>query len=190
MSLWREIALRFGQEKIRSPERPFIAINSPPPRTLSVTHPPSVLQTNPHSLIDLPALALSSSRVAKKDVTREQAELKKAQAADFMERIGDSDRASEFDDMSVDEYVEHKGLRLTNPARKRKRREGKMANGFSKADLEDMVDNAIEVLDDACDVASSREDLANAVSSALDILRGEDEEGDDSDDSNGDDDED
>jgi hypothetical protein len=38
-----------------------------------------------------------------------------------------------------------------------------MANRFSKSDLEYMVDNAIEVLDDACDFTSSREDLANAV---------------------------
>ena len=51
-----------------------------------------------------------------------------------------------------------------------------------------MVDNAIDVLDDTNDVASSREDLANALSSALDILRGEDE--DDDGDSDGDDDED
>jgi hypothetical protein len=126
-----------------------------------------------------------------KTATREQAELMKAKAGDFMERIGDDDRASEFDSMNVDEYAEHKGLTLENPTRKtrkRKRKETKMANGYSKADLEDMVDNAIEVLDDACDVASSREDLANAVSSALDILRGEDED-DSSDDPSDDDDE-
>jgi hypothetical protein len=117
-----------------------------------------------------------------KTVTREQAELMKAKAGDFMERIGNDDRASDFDAMSVDEYAEHKGLTLENPTRKLGRCKGrktKMPNGFSKADLEDMVDNAIEVLDDACDVASSREDLANAVSSALDILRGDDEDEDD-----------
>lgn len=50
------------------------------------------------------------------------------------------------------------------------------AAGPSKADLEDQIDRAIEVLDDADDVASSREDLANALSSALEILRGEDED--------------
>jgi hypothetical protein len=101
----------------------------------------------------------------------------KAKAADFMERIGDDDRASEFDAMTVDEYAANKGLTLSNPSRDRKRRKVKMAsNGFSKADYEDMVDRAIDVLDDACDVASSREDLANAVSSALDILKGEDED--------------
>jgi hypothetical protein len=60
-------------------------------------------------------------------------------------------------------------------------------NGYSKADLEDMVERAIDVLDDACDVASSREELANAVSNALEILRDEEE---DSDSDSGDDDED
>jgi hypothetical protein len=64
-----------------------------------------------------------------KNVTREQAELKKAQAADFMERIGDDDRASEFDAMTVDEYAANKGLTLSNPSRKRncKRRSKRMA---------------------------------------------------------------
>ena len=119
----------------------------------------------------------TQSEMAKsKDVTSEQAELKKAKAAGFIERLGQPDRANEFESMSVDEYAEHKGLRLSNPTRKCKRRTTSMANGYSKADLEDMVENAIEVLDDACDVASSREDLANAVSSALEILRGEDED--------------
>ena len=38
-----------------------------------------------------------------KQVTREQAERKKAHAAAFMERIGESDCADEFDDMTVEE---------------------------------------------------------------------------------------
>jgi hypothetical protein len=37
-----------------------------------------------------------------KEVTREQAERKKTQAAEFMDRMGDPDRADEFDDMSVE----------------------------------------------------------------------------------------
>jgi hypothetical protein len=125
-----------------------------------------------------------------KDVTRERAELMKAKAGDFMDRIGQPDRAQAFDSMSVDEYAEHKGLRLSNPTRKKKRRSKKMANGFSKSDLEDMVDRAIDVLDDAYEPATTREDLANAVGSALDILRGEDEDDDSSSDEDEDSDED
>jgi len=47
-----------------------------------------------------------------KSITREQAERKKSQAAEFMDRIGDPDRADEFDDMSVEEYADHRGASL------------------------------------------------------------------------------
>jgi len=33
----------------------------------------------------------------------------------FMERLGQPDRANEFEGLSVNEYAEHKGLRLSNP---------------------------------------------------------------------------
>lgn len=59
-----------------------------------------------------------------------------------------------------------------------------MANGTSKADLQDQIDQAIDVLDDAYAPESTREDLASAIGSALDILRGEsDDDSDESDDS-------
>ena len=56
-----------------------------------------------------------------KHVTREQAERKRQQAVTLMERIGDSDRADEFDGMSVDEYAHHRGLQIANPRRKESR---------------------------------------------------------------------
>jgi len=120
-----------------------------------------------------------------KEITREQAERKKQQAAEFMERIGESDRADEFDSMSVDEYAEHRGFRLTNPSKSRRRKT--MANGVTKADLQDQINSAISTLQDAYTPETSREDLAAAVGEALDILNGEDE---DDDDANGDDDDD
>ena len=52
----------------------------------------------------------------------------------------------------------------------------------SKADLQDQIDQAIDVLDDAYAPESTREDLATAVGSALDILRGNEDTDDDSDD--------
>jgi len=105
-----------------------------------------------------------------KEVTREQAERKKAQAAEFMERIGEPGRAEEFDDVSVDEYAEHKGLRISNPSRGRKKI---MANGtvVTKADLQDQIDQAIDILD-AYAPESNRQELAEAVGKALDTLRG------------------
>ena len=119
-----------------------------------------------------------------KSITREQAEHKKAQAAEFMGRVGDPDRADEFDDMGVEEYADHRGFRLTN-----QQRSTTMATstGPTKADLQDQIDSAIETLEDAYTPETTREDLAEAVGSALDILNGEDEEGDDTedDDTNG-----
>ncbi len=53
-----------------------------------------------------------------KQLTREQAERKKVQAASFLARIGQPDRAEEFEGMSVDDYAEHKGYRLANSRRR------------------------------------------------------------------------
>jgi hypothetical protein len=121
--------------------------------------------------------------MAKKPVTREQVERKKTQAAAFMERIGESDRADEFDDMSVDEYAEHRGLQIANPNNPaRKTRKITMAaSGPSKAELQDTIDDAIEALNNAYTPEASREDLAAAVGEALDILNGEDADDDSSD---------
>jgi hypothetical protein len=124
-----------------------------------------------------------------KQLTPEQAERKKSQASAFMERIGQPDRAQEFEEMSVDEYAEHKGLTLSNPRNIRKRSTIFMAKGNpeTKADLQDQIDQAIDVLDDAYAPESSREDLAGALGTALDILRGDGEDADDGDADDGDD---
>jgi hypothetical protein len=120
-----------------------------------------------------------------KPLTREQAARKKSQAAAFMERIGQPDRAEEFSDMSVDEYAEHKGLRLSNPQRRFKQMPRAKQTGPTKTDLQDLIDSAIEILDDAYEPESTREDLAVAIGSALETLRGEaeDEEEDEEDES-------
>lgn len=125
--------------------------------------------------------------MATRTVTREQAERKKAQAAAFMERIGEPDRADEFDDMSVEEYAEHRGLQIANNPRQR----GRKTNMATKNELQDIVDNAAAVLNDAYTPEASREDLATAVGEALDILNGEDDDSaddDEDDDSNDEDD--
>ena len=111
-----------------------------------------------------------------KQFTREQAARKKAQAAAFMERIGQPERAEEFETMSVDEYAEQKGIRVSNPTTRRERnRMANVNNTTTKADLQDTIDQAIGVLADAYTPEVSREDLAEAVGNALEILRDEDE---------------
>ena len=107
-----------------------------------------------------------------KQVTREQAQRKKQQAVTLMERIGDTDRADEFDDMSVDEYAEHRGLQIANPRRKERK-----TNMATKAELQDQLDSINEVLNGAYTPEASHEDIAAAgVGEALDILNGEDDE--------------
>ena len=95
-----------------------------------------------------------------------------------MERIGEPDRADEFDGMSVEEYAEHRGFELVaNP--KRKARKQIMAG--TKAELEAAIDEAVDVLNEAYTPEATREDLAAAVGEALDILNGEEESDDESD---------
>jgi hypothetical protein len=113
-----------------------------------------------------------------KQLSREDARRKKDQAAEFMERIGQPDRADEFRDMNVEDYAEGKGVRLSNPAFNR--RTTTMSNGTtSKTDLQDQMGRAIETLEDAYQPETPREDLAEAIGKALDILRGDEEEDDD-----------
>ena len=115
-----------------------------------------------------------------KEITRSQADRKRAQAVTFMERIGLADRAEEFDQMSTDEYAEHKGFTL-NPTSNSKEKVPALATP-TKSDLEDQIEQAVNVLDDAYQPESSREDLVAAVSEALDILRNDgDDESDDTD---------
>lgn len=114
-----------------------------------------------------------------KQLTREKADRKRLQAAAFMERIGEPDRAEEFRDMNTDEYAEHRGLQLTNPNLRRSITMAAATTVTSKADLQDQIDRAIETLDGAYTPEASREELAGAIGEALDILRGEDEEAED-----------
>ena len=60
--------------------------------------------------------------------------------------------------------------------------------GPTKTDLQDTIDRAIEVLDDAYDPESTRQGLAESVGKALDILNGEDDDEDDEEDDEEDDD--
>ena len=137
-----------------------------------------VLRRRTFHLTDFDQHSLALTFGVAKEVSREQAESKKQQAAEFMERLGEPDRAAEFDDMSVDQYADHRCLRITNPRRSQKSRT--MANGttINKAVLQDQIDRAISTLEDAYTPGINREDMAEAVGNALDILKGEDEDDD------------
>ncbi len=120
-----------------------------------------------------------------KEITREQAERKKAQAVAFLDRIGESDQADEFEEMDVEDYAEHKGFQIANPRTKKRRTimatKRNPGPSPSKTELQGRIDDAIDLLDDAYAPESIREDLAQAVGKALDILKGEDEDEEDED---------
>jgi hypothetical protein len=85
-----------------------------------------------------------------KQLTRAEADRKRRQAASLMERVGEPDGAEEFERMSTDEYAERKGLRLTNPSTAQRRRAMATTSAASKTELQDQIDDAIDLLDDAC----------------------------------------
>lgn len=122
-----------------------------------------------------------------KQLTLDQADRKRIQAADFLDRIGQPDRAEDFRRMTAQEYAEHRGVALANPTTRR-RQIMPAINSDTKADLQDLIDDAIDTLEDAYTPEATREELAQAVGDALDTLRGEDEgDEDEDDDGNGDD---
>jgi hypothetical protein len=125
-------------------------------------------------------------------VTYDQVEARKEKAVRFLrDVVGDDDRADEVEDESVEDYADRKNLTIKNTAtrvtRNAGRRTNDMANGDTKADLQDAIDQATQILSDAYTPESSREDLAAAVGDALDALSGDggddDDDVDDSDDS-------
>lgn len=104
-----------------------------------------------------------------------QAEIKKDQAAGFMDRIGEPDRAQEFRRMSVEEYAEHRGITLTpNPLRRR--RIMSQTAGPTKAELADTLDEVSELLEDALDPELTREELVAKVKEIADVASGEAED--------------
>lgn len=97
-----------------------------------------------------------------------------------MERIGEPDRADEFDSMSVEEYAEHRGFELVaNPNRKTRKQH--MASG-TKAELSAAINEAVDVLNDVYTPEATREELATAVGQALDIFNGDEDDEDEGDD--------
>ena len=62
------------------------------------------------------------------------------------------------------------------------------SNGPNKADLEDQLDTINDILSDAYDPESTREDLAAAIGEALDALNDEGDDGETDDTDSGDDD--
>jgi len=122
-------------------------------------------------------------------VTLEQIEARKQKAAAFARNVlEDDDLADDLEDESAQDYAERKRLKISNSLQ---RRQTTMANGnggnaMTKAELEDCLDRATEILTEAYAPEASREELATAVGEALDALAGGDEDEDSDGDEDGD----
>jgi len=125
--------------------------------------------------------------VARKILTRDQAETAKNRAASFTRNVlNDDDRADEIEDESLDDWAEETGHTITNP----KKQENCMAQtSTTKADLQDTLDSIGDIVADALDPASERADLVAALQEIDSLVSGDDDDADDDDDDdNGDDD--
>ena len=122
--------------------------------------------------------------------SREQTETAQERAVRFANDVlQDSDLSDELALLSPEEYASRKGIVITNP----ERRTTNVANGngtITKSDLQDMCDQVENILSAVYTPESSRADLVDAVSSALDVLAGDtaddEEPGDDTDDDDSD----
>jgi hypothetical protein len=119
----------------------------------------------------------------KKYQTHDQVEATKAKAARFARDVlRDDERADDIEDESAEDYAERKGIVITDNPLQRSKKVVANGNDMTKADLEDAVDEATSILEDAYTPEASREELAAAVGKALDVLSGEDEDEDEDED--------
>jgi hypothetical protein len=124
--------------------------------------------------------------VARKILTRDQAETAKKRAASFTRNVlDDDDRADEIEDEGLEEWTEETGRTITNP---RNRRQNCMAQtSNTKAALQGTLDQIGDIVADALDPASERADLVAALQEIDSLVSGDDDDDDDTDDDNGDD---
>ena len=112
--------------------------------------------------------------MARKILTRDQAETAKKRAVSFLRNVlQDDDRADEIESEDLEQWAEETGRTITNPT---KRRTVLMANGVSKADLQDALDQIGDVVADALDPASERADLVQALQQIDALVSGDDDD--------------
>ena len=106
-----------------------------------------------------------------KFMTVSEAETKRRQAIDFMERVGgDTDR---FESMTPDEYAASRGAELLNPS------EGKTV--MTKQQLDELVDTLADGLEECLDPSLTREEVISKVQELSDLASGEAPEADEDD---------
>lgn len=98
-----------------------------------------------------------------KTLTTSKAESKRQKAVEFLRRIGQEDRADDFEAMSPEDYADHKGVELID--NRGKKRITNMATNKSKASLEaelveaqDYIEQLESKLDDIAGIAAEEDE--------------------------------
>jgi len=113
-----------------------------------------------------------------KTLTRDQIQARKEQAARFTETvIGDSDRAQEIRDESLEDYAARRKFAIANP-----RRRGTMAR---KKTIDDYRDEVADLKDQVGELEDENESLQDQLDTIADIVAPADDEDDDGQDDDG-----
>lgn len=112
----------------------------------------------------------------KKQMTREEAEIYHQKAIRGLENLGLDDEAEDIAAQDSSEYAESKGITVLdrNSNRKLSNRQRKETT-MTKPELEEILDEVQDILEDVYTPEANREELAEAVGRALDLLEGEEQ---------------
>lgn len=128
-----------------------------------------------------------------KTLTREQIQSRKDKAVRFVRDVlGDSDRAEEIEEESLDSYAERRKIKLTNPQREKSRvireLEDDMPKGETKAELLERIQ---ELEQENQEMADQLDEVTDKLEGILHVVApdeaGGDEDGDEGDDGDDDD---
>ena len=98
-----------------------------------------------------------------KQFTEAQAEQKRLQAIEFLQRVGGD--SSKFEDMDATEYAEHRGAQLLNPTTRR--------ITMTKSELDALVDEIADGLEECLDPSLTRDQVIEKVQELSDLATGE-----------------
>ena len=96
-------------------------------------------------------------------MSQSEAETKRLQAIEFMERVGND--PSKFEQMDAAAYAEHRGAQLLNPTKGKPK--------MTKQELDELVDTLADGLEECLDPSLTREEVISKVQELSDLASGE-----------------
>jgi hypothetical protein len=129
--------------------------------------------------------------MGKKRMTLEQADAARRRAVRMLENFGDEDGAAEFDEMSAEEYAEHKGIEVTNGTPRsagiahvnlhpNRRRRPIMPKSQRVIELEDTISDIYDTVQESgttrADMQDALDTIADFCTEAVPALKPDDDE--------------